>query len=126
MSRLEITRQNVERHSVVDRVHVIEGDLLATLPIAVDLIVANLPYVTSAELPTLDPDILLYEPHEAFDGGEDGLRLIRRLVAEAPRHLLHQGAILLEMDPRQIADARVGLAQCSGAGDVTTVHILTK
>ena len=47
----------------------------------------------------------MFEPHEALDGGDDGLDLIRRLLTELPGHLLSGGAALLEMDPREIATA---------------------
>lgn len=104
---LEIARRNLERHGLADRVLLLQGDLLAPLPGPVDLIASNLPYVRSDELPTLDPEVRLYEPREALDGGEDGLDLIRRLLASAPAHLQPGGMLLAEMDPRQIASATV-------------------
>jgi release factor glutamine methyltransferase len=102
---LALTRRNVERTGLTGRVEVLEGDLLSPLPSPVDLIAANLPYVRSEDIPTLDPEVRLYEPREALDGGEDGLDLVRRLLAEAPAYLRPGGAVLLEMDPRQIAGA---------------------
>jgi len=102
---LEIARRNLERYGLADRVPLLQGDLLAPLPGPVDLIASNLPYVRSDELPTLDPEVRLYEPREALDGGEDGLDLIRRLLTDAPAHLQPRGTVLAEMDPRQIATA---------------------
>ncbi|MFQ5860860.1 MAG: protein-(glutamine-N5) methyltransferase, release factor-specific, partial [Dehalococcoidia bacterium] len=66
----------------------------------VDLIVANLPYVRSAELPRLQPEVQ-HEPPKALDGGPDGLRVIQRLLLQVPTHLKPGGALVLEMDPRQ-------------------------
>ena len=102
---LELTTHNAASHGVGDRVRVTESDLLAAQPRPVHVIAANLPYVMSAEIPLLEPEVSRYEPREALDGGADGLALIRRLLAEAGGRLLPGGALVLEMDPRQIAAA---------------------
>lgn len=101
-----LTAHNAQRLGVNARVDILEGDLLTPLTVPVDLIAANLPYVASAEIPRLEPEISLYEPREALDGGDDGLDLIRRLLADAPAHLKEQGCVLLELDPRQMRLAR--------------------
>ena len=103
---LEITAMNADRHGVADRVETLLGDLLAPLRGRVDLIVANLPYVASAAIPTLDPEIRMFEPREALDGGDDGLDLVRRLLCGAPERLAHDGAIALELDPSQFPTVR--------------------
>ena len=102
---LEIAALNVREHGVSERVHLLQGDLLSPLPCAVDLMLANLPYVMSAEIPTLEPEIRLYEPREALDGGEDGLEVVARLLAGAPPHVNPSGSLLLELDPRQMEGA---------------------
>ena len=102
-SALEIAHSNVERHGLGDRITLIEGDLLEPLTTPVDFITANLPYVMSNELPTLDPEVRMFEPVTALDGGEDGLDLIRRFLKSVSSHLRPAGVVLLEMDPRQIA-----------------------
>jgi release factor glutamine methyltransferase len=117
---LAVATENVRRHldvapSVypclsVDRVRLLCGDLLAPLPEAVDLIVANLPYVTTAEWENLPPEIHDFEPNIALDGGEDGLEQIRRLLAQAPTYLKPGGAILLEIGVGQ-APAVASLAR---------------
>ena len=84
-----------QRHHVAGRIRFLHGSLLAPLPGPVDLIAANLPYVMSAELPTLDPEVRLFEPHEALDGGEDGLDLVRELLTQVPDKLIPGGAVLL-------------------------------
>ena len=103
---LEITAMNADRHGVADRVETLLGDLLAPLRGRVDLIVANLPYVASAAMPTLDPEIRMFEPREALDGGDDGLDLVRRLLRDAPERLADDGAIALELDPSQFPTVR--------------------
>ena len=103
--RWELTSLNARSHDVSGRVRVLKSDLLSSLPEKVRVIAANLPYVMSAEIPLLEPEVRSFEPREALDGGDDGLLLIRRLLAEAGEHLLPGGAIVMEMDPRQIATA---------------------
>ncbi len=98
---LEVAARNVRRHGVEGRVHLLRGDLLSPLPEPVDLIVANLPYVSEAELAELPPEIRCYEPLSALDGGPDGLRHIRRLLAQAGGYLRPWGAVLLEIGATQ-------------------------
>jgi len=71
----------------------------------VDIIAANLPYLPTARIPTLQPEVSRYEPRRALDGGPDGLRLVRRLLGQAPGYLNETGAILLELDPEQMEAA---------------------
>ena len=101
-----------------ERVRVLESDLLAALPRPVHVVAANLPYVMSDEIPLLEPEVSRYEPREALDGGADGLALIRRLLAEAEEHLLPGGALVMEMDPRQIAVASDAAVACFPAARI--------
>ena len=98
---LTVAEENCRRHGVLDRVHLILGDLLAPLPEPVGLIVANLPYVSQDELTTLAPDITEYEPLGALDGGPDGLDHIRRLLEQAGACLRPPGMICLEIGASQ-------------------------
>ena len=109
---LEVAARNAQEHGVGERVHPLQGDLLSPLRTTVDLVLANLPYVASSEIPTLEPEIRLYEPREALDGGDDGLDTVARLLAPlgagldtAPPHLNPGGSLLLELDPRQMERA---------------------
>ena len=106
-----LTRANAGRHGLGERVRVYLGDLTAPLPEPVDLIAANLPYVRSDELPTLEPEVSVFEPAEALDGGADGLDLVRRLLREAPACLKPGAAVLLELDPRQLDEAAAFAAE---------------
>lgn len=115
---LELTARNAAAHGVSDRVRVIESDLLAGLPCEVNAVAANLPYVASAEIPLLEPEVSRFEPREALDGGEDGLDLIRRLLAESGERLLPGGALALEIDPRQAAAAQSAARGCFPAARV--------
>lgn len=109
---LEVTEENARRLGVAGRVQSLVGDLLDPLPGAVHLITANLPYVTSSEWEALPPEIKDHEPRAALDGGDDGLFLIRRLLATARKHLRPGGAMMLEIGASQGARA-TALARAS-------------
>ena len=98
---LDVASHNSRAHNVADRIKRAKGDLLEPLPEPVDLIVANLPYIPTSRIPTLQPEIQ-WEPSAALDGGDDGLDLIRRLMSQAPDKLKENGIILLELDPEQV------------------------
>jgi len=98
---LEVALINCKRYGLEGRVKLLCGNLLDPLPSKVDMIVANLPYIRSSEIERLDPEIRDFEPREALDGGEDGLRLLRELISQAPGKLREGGVLIAEMDPRQ-------------------------
>ena len=98
---LEVVTENARRHGVDGRVHCLHSDLLAALPGPVDIITANLPYVTTDEWQELPPEIRIHEPRSALDGGPDGLALIERLLTTAEPNLRPGGAILLEIGAGQ-------------------------
>lgn len=123
---LELARRNTDRLGLAERVDVLEGDLLAPLPGPVDMITSNLPYVESGEIPTLDPEVRLYEPREALDGGDDGLDLIRRFLVDVPCYLKPSGVLLMEMDPRQIARASAFAAEVVPGANIRIVQDLTR
>jgi len=125
---LAVAKTNAEKHSVADRITFVHSDLLSSFitrpqqgvhPSSFDLIVANLPYVPSADLDTLP--VAKHEPRLALDGGPDGLRLIRRLLADAPKVLAPVGAILLEIEYRQ-GEAVAALAREAFPNAVVKVH----
>jgi release factor glutamine methyltransferase len=98
---LQLARENAVGHSVADRVRFIEADLLP--PVVVDpfeLVVANLPYVRSDEIDAL-PIAASFEPRAALDGGEDGLRVIARLVRRLPEALQQDGVAFVEIGADQ-------------------------
>lgn len=84
---------------------VCQGDLFEALPGRlrgrVDVLVANAPYVPTAEIALMPPEARLHEPLAALDGGSDGLAVQRRIVAQAPEWLSPGGALLVETSRRQ-------------------------
>jgi release factor glutamine methyltransferase len=96
---LDVARSNTERLGVADRVQFLQGDLAA--PVRnnrYDLIIANLPYVPTNDVPK-PPDPVSFEPRIATDGGPDGLSLYRRLVPTLPDLINEDGMVLLECAP---------------------------
>ena len=98
---LEVARANALRHGVADRIELRAGDLLAPVAERVEAVVANLPYLTTAEVDAGGGTSLEFEPRAALDGGEDGLDVIRRAIADLPTHLAPGGVALLECAPAQ-------------------------
>ncbi|MFO7696738.1 MAG: peptide chain release factor N(5)-glutamine methyltransferase [Anaerolineae bacterium] len=98
---LRVAAQNVQRHDLGARVHLLQADLLSALGGRFDLVVANLPYIDPLELPTLQPGVRDHEPRMALDGGPSGTAVILRLIAELRAYLARPGLSLLECDPRE-------------------------
>ncbi len=94
---LEVANINRHRHRVVERVHLLKGNLLEPLPEPVNIIVANLPYVRKEDLNQLAPEIQWFEPLMALDGGKDGLDVIREFLCQSRDKLASPGIILLEV-----------------------------
>jgi len=93
---VELTKKNASAHGA--KMDVMCGDLFG--PVAkkkYHMIVCNPPYIQSAVIDTLMPEVKDFEPREALDGGEDGLDIYRRLIEEAPEHLKKDGVIVLEI-----------------------------
>jgi release factor glutamine methyltransferase len=93
---LTIAQQNAERLGVANRCHWISGEWRAARGQRFDLIVANPPYIPSADLSTLERDIRNFEPLRALDGGLDGLSAYRQIAALLPEVLTNQGVAMLE------------------------------
>lgn len=93
---LALARENAVRLGLAERVIFEKSDLLAGVDGPLDLVVANLPYIPSAELPGLQREVLR-EPHTALDGGADGLTFVRPLIAQAAEKLAPGGRLAFEL-----------------------------
>ncbi len=101
MPALSVAARNVDRHGLGSQVELFDGDLWDALPEPneenlFDLIICNPPYVNAASMSMLPPEYHA-EPELALAGGDDGMDLIRRIIAAAPDYLSERGAILLEI-----------------------------
>ncbi len=102
---LGVARQNAAHHGVPERIQFHLGDGFAPLPAGLrcDLIVANPPYIPSAEIATLDPEVRDHDPRAALDGGPEGLDFYHRLAGEAAGWLKPAGKLMLEFGDGQAA-----------------------
>jgi release factor glutamine methyltransferase len=93
-----LAKENTARNNVVERIEFLQGDGFSALPKdeRFDLIVSNPPYIPSAEIETLQPEVRDYDPRSALDGGVDGLDFYRKISMEAKLFLKPDGKIMLE------------------------------
>jgi len=128
---LALARENAAQNNVAERIEFVQGDGFAALhneseggaprrpdspkeewgsrnsplrKMEFDLIISNPPYIPSAEIATLQPEVCDFDPRGALDGGVDGLDFYRKLAAEAKPFLKPGGKIMLEFGDGQ-ADA---------------------
>jgi len=94
---LDVAALNVAEHAFADRIALHSGDLFGPLGDArYDLIITNPPYVALGEVEAF-PAEYAHEPQMAHLGGEDGLDIVRRILADAGRHLTPQGGLICEI-----------------------------
>ncbi len=105
---LALAKANAERHQVASRMEFLLGDGFAALstPRLFDLIVSNPPYIASAEIATLDPEVRDFDPRGALDGGTDGLDFYRRLAKQAAAFLKLGGKIMVEFGDGQAPEIK--------------------
>lgn len=97
-SALRVAQRNARRHGVADRVLFAECDLASALaPRSFDAILSNPPYIPSADINTLQPEVSKHEPRLALDGGSDGLEVYRKLVGQAAGALSAGGLLAVEV-----------------------------
>lgn len=115
---LEVAQANAALLGLGERVSFEQGDWGAKIGEMFDVVVANPPYIPSAEIDTLEPEVARFEPRLALDGGADGLDAYRVIIPSLANLLRPDGAFALEVGQGQ-ADAVAELAERSGMIDVT-------
>ena len=105
---LAIAGQNAARNGVADRIEFHCGDGFNAISSGAqfDLIVSNPPYIPSAEITTLQPEVRDFDPNGALDGGADGLDFYRMLAEKAGAFLKPEGRIMLEFGDGQADDVK--------------------
>ena len=100
---LALAGKNAARHHVTGQIQFLPGDGFAAFSTdeSFDLIISNPPYIPTAEIATLQPEVRDYDPGTALDGGADGLDFYRRLAREAKSFLKPDGLIMLEFGDGQ-------------------------
>lgn len=97
---LVVARDNARRLRLA-RASFVACDMTAALRGPFDLIVCNPPYIASGEIAALPPEVRLFDPRRALDGGADGLDFYRALAAAAPALLAPDGVLAVELGPAQ-------------------------
>ena len=117
---LTVARRNVDDYRLSDRIHLVQSDLLTQLAgRRYDLIICNPPYVTDSAMAALPPEYR-HEPALALGAGEDGLDIVRRLLADAADYLTADGLLLVEVGHnRDLVDAAFPSLSCHWV-DVTS------
>ena len=109
---LALSGENASRHGLANRIEFLQGDAFEPLAPAgqtrapgrawiFDLIISNPPYIPTAEIATLEPEVRDHDPRPALDGGADGLDFFRRISREAPPFLKSSGRLMLEFGDGQ-------------------------
>lgn len=118
---LYVARQNVQRAGLQERIQLIQADALDAIRGPVDGVVANPPYISSAQVDQLPLDVRR-EPRMSLDGGDDGCALLRRLLRQAPRLLAPGGVVALECAEDQVESLAQATAALVWVEHVRVVH----
>lgn len=101
---LAIAEKNALNHGVMGRLTLINSNWFEAISDRFDLIVSNPPYIATAEMAELSPEVINHDPHIALTPGGDGLDAYRTICAHAPQHLAPNGSLLLEIGWTQAED----------------------
>jgi release factor glutamine methyltransferase len=125
ISALKVARETAEKLQLSEQIRFVEGSVFdAVSGEEFDLIVSNPPYIARRDRESL-PRELSYEPEEALFGGDDGLEVIRPLVARVRDHLAPGAVFALELDPAQ-AEAVASSCREAGLNDVEILKDLAQ
>lgn len=98
---LSIAHANASKLGFADRASFVACDIATDLPGPFELMVSNPPYIRSAEIEMLAPEVRDYDPRLALDGGADGLNAYRAIAADARRLLAQRGRLIVELGQGQ-------------------------
>lgn len=113
---IELAEKNSKRHNV--KVNFIQSDLFDSIVGSYDIIVSNPPYIKSADLKTLMPEVKDHEPRQALDAGPDGLIFYKRIIDDIKRFLNPGGYVFFEIGYDQ-GEAVSNMLDLSGLVDIT-------
>jgi release factor glutamine methyltransferase len=112
---LAVARKNVDQHRLRRAITLVRADLFPPGRVRFDVIVSNPPYIPTASIPGLQPEVAQFEPVTALDGGSDGLLCYRRIAEGIGTRLRPGGLLAVEVGDGQ-ASAVAELARCSLPG----------
>ncbi len=99
---LELAGENAKINDA--EIEFVQSDLFTNIKGKYDIITINPPYISSAEIATLQGEVRDYEPREALDGGEDGLDIIKRIANDYTKYLSDKGTLIMEVGIGQTED----------------------
>ena len=114
-----VASRNADALALSDRAGILLGSWAAGAEGPFDLIVSNPPYIPSADIAGLEPDVRDHEPHLALDGGPDGLHAYRAILAQAPGLLAPGGGLAVEIGIGQADD----VAALFAAADLSEIAV---
>jgi release factor glutamine methyltransferase len=117
---LKLARGNAQRLGFADRCTFVACNFTDALRAPFDLIVSNPPYISSAEIPALAPEVRDHDPRVALDGGEDGLAAYRSIASDALRLLVPRGRLVVELGQGQ-ADGVSAIVRAAGLSIETPI-----
>jgi release factor glutamine methyltransferase len=120
---LDTASLNAGRLGLDRRAIWLQADGLESIAGPFHMLVANLPYVRTAEIPGLEPEVRNFDPTEALDGGPDGLAMYRRLVHRIAKVTAPGGWVVLEVGHDQAADVAALLASKEAGMDAAQIRI---
>ncbi len=126
---IDLARENAKLNGVSERIDFVLGDTIDFIKHlgdedGFDIIVSNPPYLRSSEIESLEPEVRIYDPRIAIDGGDDGLRFYRRAGERLCSLLKPGGLVAFEIDARMADDVK-DLLQTAGLRDIMIVRDLS-
>lgn len=118
---LKLARSNAQRLGFAERCTFVACNFTDALRGPFDLIVSNPPYISSAEIPALAPEVREHDPLLALDGGKDGLAAYRAIASDAPRLLVPRGRLVMELGQGQ-AESVSALVRAAGLSIETPIQ----
>ena len=120
---LDVAQRNANDHNVGANIQIIESDLFAEVPDQqFDLVVSNPPYIGTAEQNTVADSVRDFEPHVALFAGQEGMDVIRRLVASSVERLSENGYLIVEISPFILERCQALIRETSGLEWVKLVN----
>lgn len=116
---VEIASLNAERLGLADRVRFVRADWTDGIDGPFDMILSNPPYIATAEIADLSPEVAMYDPSSALDGGDDGLEAYRALARQVRGVMSPSGVVVLEIGAGQKEDV-TGIFEARGFALVGT------
>ncbi|MEQ1696306.1 MAG: peptide chain release factor N(5)-glutamine methyltransferase [Hyphomicrobiaceae bacterium] len=127
LDALDCAAANAAALGLADRARFARHDILAGLPVGFDLVVSNPPYITTPELASLDPEVAVYDPVLALDGGCDGLAFYRAILeawAQSSHLSGKQQALVLELGAGQCGAVEEIARQAGALNELSTLATL--